>query len=56
MSDDIHWTEEALKTLEKVPGFVRPMAKTMIENFAMEKGVKEVTIDIMKEARAKFGM
>jgi len=57
MSEEkIPWTDEAKKNLEKVPGFVRPMAKSMIEDFAVEKGATEVTPEIMKEARARFGM
>ena len=52
----IPWSEEAEKALEKVPDFVRPMAKEMIEAFATDSGAKEVTAEIMTEARAKFGM
>ena len=56
MTEKMQWTEEAKQALEKVPKFVRPMAQTMIEEFAEEKGATEVTPEIMKEARAKLGM
>lgn len=56
MAEEIRWTEDAEKALEKVPGFVRKMAKSMIEDYAAEKGASEVTPELMKEARAKFGM
>ncbi|VAX15922.1 hypothetical protein MNBD_NITROSPINAE04-1198 [hydrothermal vent metagenome] len=56
MSDEITWTDEAEKNLEKVPPFVRDFAKTMIEDFVKDQGATEVTAELMKQARAKFGM
>ncbi len=50
------WTPEALARLERVPSFVRPMAKTSIEEFARENGHTEITTDIMDSARGSFGM
>ncbi len=50
------WTEEAEKRLESVPVFVRAMAKSGIEKFAKDKGVKEVTPEVMNEARESMGM
>ncbi|MDE0184655.1 MAG: PCP reductase family protein [Candidatus Poribacteria bacterium] len=50
------WTPEALARLERVPSFVRPMAKTSIEEFARENGHTEITTDVMDSARGSIGM
>lgn len=51
MTDNITWTEEALERLEKIPFFVRKMAKAKIENEAIEKGVTEITVEFMSEVK-----
>lgn len=56
MSEKIEWTEETLATLEKAPEFARAMAREMIEDFVRGKGERVVTPELMKQARAKFGM
>ena len=50
------WTSEALARLERVPSFVRSMAKTSIEEFARENGHTEITTEVMDTARGDFGM
>ena len=50
------WTPEALERLERVPSFVRSMAKTSIEEFARENGHTEITTEVMDTARGNFGM
>ena len=50
------WTPEALERLERVPSFVRSMAKNSIEEFAREKGHTEITTEVMDIARGNFGM
>ena len=50
------WTPEALARLERVPSFVRSMAKTSIEEFARENGHAEITTEVMDTARGNFGM
>ena len=50
------WTPEALERLERVPSFVRSMAKTSIEEFARENGHTEITTEVMDTARGDFGM
>jgi hypothetical protein len=52
----VRWTAAAEARLEKVPAFVRPMARTGIEQFAREKGAFEVDERILDEAREFFGM
>src|SRR6267143_1434234 len=46
----------AAERLERIPGFIRPMAKRSIERFAAEHGHATVTESVMDEARAVFGM
>lgn len=52
----IRWTAAAEARLEKVPSFVRPMARTGIEKFARERGALEVDEKILDAAREFFGM
>lgn len=56
MEEKINWTDEALTDFKRVPEFVRDMAKEMIEDFAKEQNITEITPEILKKARAKFGM
>ena len=50
------WTAAAEARLANIPAFVRPMARTGIEKFALEKGVAEVDEQILDAARDFFGM
>jgi hypothetical protein len=52
----VRWTAAAEARLAKIPEFVRPMARTGIERFAIERGVAEVDEVILDEAREFFGM
>ncbi len=49
----MQWTDKALKELEKVPGFVRNMARKAVENEVKKDGRKEVTLDDVKKGRDK---
>ena len=53
---DLTWTAEAEEKLKKVPVFVRHMVKGMLESYARENGVTEITPEMMDEARSKSGM
>ena len=53
-SDGPTWTPEALERLERIPSFVRPMAKMGIESFAKENGHTEITGQVMDAARGNF--
>ena len=53
---ELVWSEEALERLNRIPSFVQPMAKAGIEEFAREKGLAEITGEVMDEARGNFGM
>ena len=52
----IRWTTAAEARLANIPAFVRPMARTGIEQFARERGVLEVDDAILDAAREHFGM
>jgi Proto-chlorophyllide reductase 57 kD subunit len=52
----VRWTAAAEARLEKVPAFVRPMARTGIERFARENGSHEVDEQVLDAARDFFGM
>ncbi len=52
----VRWTAAAEARLERVPAFVRPMARAGIERFAREHGSQEVDEKILDAAREFFGM
>jgi hypothetical protein len=52
----VRWTAAAEARLEKVPSFVRPMARAGIEQFARDKGASEVDEQILDAAKEFFGM
>ncbi len=52
----VRWTAAAEARLAKVPAFVRPMARTGIEKYALENGAVEVDEQILDAAREFFGM
>jgi Proto-chlorophyllide reductase 57 kD subunit len=52
----VRWTAAAEARLANIPEFVRPMARTGIERFAMERGAAEVDEQILDAAREFFGM
>jgi hypothetical protein len=52
----VTWQPEAEARLERVPAFIRPMARRSIERYAEGKGYPIVTDAVMDEARAVFGM
>jgi nucleotide-binding universal stress UspA family protein len=49
--ENVVWSQEAKKNLEKIPSFARPMATLAIERYATEKGHRIITPEIMKKAR-----
>jgi hypothetical protein len=52
----VPWTAEAEARVERIPAFIRPMARRAIERFAEEHGYPTVTEAVIDEARATFGM
>ncbi len=52
----ITWDAAAERRLERIPEFIRPMARQGIEQFASRHGYRHITEDVMEEARGAFGM
>lgn len=52
----ISWSPEAAARVERIPSFIRPMAKKAIERFAEAQGHPVVTEAVMDEARGALGM
>ena len=50
----MEWDEEASSRLEKIPVFVRRMARSKIEKLASEKGKNVVTLEDVEDAKAGF--
>ena len=50
------WTSEAEARVERVPSFIRPMARRAIERFAVEHGHSTIDETVMDQARGAFGM
>jgi hypothetical protein len=48
------WDEEALKRLEKIPVFVRNMAKSKIEEAAKAAGETKVSVEFIAANKAKL--
>src|SRR5262245_12706812 len=52
----IPWTPEAAARIERIPSFIRPMARKAVERLAESKGYTTITEAVMDEARGAFGM
>src|SRR5262245_32314612 len=52
----VGWTAEAEARMERVPAFIRPMARKAIERYAEGKGYGAITDEVMDEARGALGM
>jgi len=53
-NESIAWEKDALKRLEKIPSFVRAMAKNKIEQEAMKAGEQSVTVEFMDANKARL--
>jgi DNA-directed RNA polymerase subunit RPC12/RpoP len=52
----VSWSPEAEGRIERIPSFIRPMARKAIERYAEAKGYATVTEAVMDEARGALGM
>jgi len=52
----VGWTVDAAGRLDRIPAFIRPMARQAIERFARERGYSTVTDEVMDQARDFMGM
>ncbi len=52
----IRWSPDAEARVDRIPEFIRPMARKAIERFAEGKGYATITEAVMDEARGALGM
>jgi light-independent protochlorophyllide reductase subunit B len=52
---DLGWHPNAQTELNKVPGFVRGKVKRNTEKFARERGLSEITLEVMYAAKEAVG-
>lgn len=52
----VRWSEDARLRLQSVPTFVRGMVKKIYGEYAAERGIDEITPEIMDRARADLGL
>jgi DNA-directed RNA polymerase subunit RPC12/RpoP len=50
------WSDDARSRLERVPGFVRGMVKRIYGDWAAERGIAEITPEVMDRARVELGL
>jgi light-independent protochlorophyllide reductase subunit B len=53
-SVQVVWLEDAERELKKIPFFVRGKARRNTETFASERGVGEISVDTLYEAKAHY--
>jgi len=53
---EVEWTQGARDRIQKVPFFVRGMARKTVINYAKERGIKVIDEALMDEVREKVGM
>ncbi|MEO1201606.1 MAG: ferredoxin:protochlorophyllide reductase (ATP-dependent) subunit B [Pseudomonadota bacterium] len=49
------WSDDAEKTLSRIPFFVRGKARRNTETFAREQGIETITTETLYDAKAHFG-
>ncbi|MGH7563556.1 MAG: PCP reductase family protein [Gemmatimonadota bacterium] len=52
----VQWSEDARLRLQSVPTFVRGMVKKIYGEYAAERGIEEITPEIMDRARTDLGL
>ncbi|TRD22591.1 ferredoxin:protochlorophyllide reductase (ATP-dependent) subunit B [Palleronia caenipelagi] len=52
--DEVLWLDAAEAELKKIPFFVRGKARRNTESFAMERGLGEISVDTLYEAKAYY--
>lgn len=55
-ADQPVWTEAAKKRLSAAPNFVQGMIRALYNDFAIQRGYREVTPAVMTEAKETLGM
>jgi hypothetical protein len=50
------WTEAAERRLAATPSFVQPMVRRLYSDWARQQGIREITPQVMNQARESLGM
>lgn len=50
------WSAGALERLSRVPGFVRGMVKRIYTDYAVERGITDISPEVMDRARTELGL
>ncbi|MEX1181848.1 MAG: PCP reductase family protein [Gemmatimonadota bacterium] len=50
------WSAEANERLARVPSFVRGMVRRIYTDYARERGIADITTDVMDRARTDLGL
>ena len=54
-SQELQWTPEAQRLLRVVPAFVRGRVQRRVEEYARQRGIRVVTVEVMHQARQGRG-
>ncbi|MEM6638310.1 MAG: ferredoxin:protochlorophyllide reductase (ATP-dependent) subunit B [Pseudomonadota bacterium] len=54
-ADTLCWSDDAQQALSRIPFFVRGKARRNTETFARERGLGQINLDTLYEAKAHFG-
>jgi light-independent protochlorophyllide reductase subunit B len=54
-TEELSWTADAQKELQKIPFFVRGKARRNTERYAKDAGVMHITIETLYDAKAHYG-
>ncbi|MGJ3254025.1 MAG: ferredoxin:protochlorophyllide reductase (ATP-dependent) subunit B [Elainellaceae cyanobacterium] len=52
---DLNWSKDGLAELNKIPGFVRGKVKRNTEKFARDRGIGEITAEVLYAAKEAVG-
>ncbi|MFZ9738310.1 MAG: ferredoxin:protochlorophyllide reductase (ATP-dependent) subunit B [Prochlorotrichaceae cyanobacterium] len=52
---DLHWSREGVAELNKIPGFVRGKVKRNTEKFARDRGIENITVEVLYAAKEAVG-
>lgn len=52
----VEWTDAASRRLDRVPSFVRGMVHRIYTDWARERGIREITPEVMDRARTDLGL
>jgi hypothetical protein len=50
------WSVDSEERLARVPGFVRGMVKKIYSDYAIERGISQITPEVMDRARSELGL